>query len=374
MNIKSKQEKKCLIKLLRYFLKKTRKKIIKKNNLIIMLIAIILATSAACCFLQINHTKTKSVEKIKTRKDSVAKIETGKEILTSLAHGALHYSVQNGGNGKNNFPTNILDILPAIPNRIKKAIVFKQHGQEKAEPIDGYLARMSTKSTTNDFVFEAYPSEGFNGNILEIRKDSKITIVDYAPNNEKANIETTVSKKLIITKTNSQSKKQTSFENKTIAKLGKNTKKIYTTLINKIQKATKSDDKDPSIPPPPIIKDANPAIAKELLQSLYVAAEYYSVQNGGNGENKFPTNILDILPAIPNRIKKAIVVKQNEEEKAEPIEGYILMMLPSPSIIQSDNFCFLAYPAKNFKGSKFQIDKTGKITEINKERLKNETP
>ena len=101
--------------------------------------------------------------------------ETAKTILRRVANGALWYSVRHGGNGKKNFPTSALDIIEFIPIAVKDAIVFNPETADKAEPIDGYLLRMSDKSAADDFVFEAYPAKYFVGPVFEIDKNLRIT-------------------------------------------------------------------------------------------------------------------------------------------------------------------------------------------------------
>ena len=345
--------------LLKYCCRKARKKI-KFQYLLFGVITIAVAASTACCFLQIDPPTPPPPSPIMD-----AKVESGKEILESLANGAMLYSVQHGGNGKKCFPTKIQDVMDNVPPVIQKAT----SGYASSPiPIDGYLGRISAKSTADAFVFEAYPAQGFKGDILVITKDMKVVTIDIFEKNKQE--ETVHPIELpVVQKQDTPTPPPIPQNNK---KKKSNIAERYNEIRNIIVQQTQEiryniDQKiNPPPPPPPPIRKANPETAKELLQSLYTAAKYYSVQHGGNGVAKFPTSILEIRDAIPVAVKKAVVFKREEQEKAEPIDGYILIMYPSKSITPSDDFCFVAYPAKYFRGPEFEIDKTGNITEIKK--------
>lgn len=325
--------------------------------LLLIVSAIALATCAACCFFKEQPTPPPPPPEIRE-----ANRDAGKEILESLANGALLYSVQHGGNGKKGFPTNVRDISENLPPVIQQAT----YGYASSPVhIDGYLGRMSPESTSDNFVFEAYPANGFKGDILVISIDMKVMTSEEYANKKKENITTALptppklptpqkGSKSSAPKTTTSPSAKTRYNQARNTILAKGTE-IKNYINNKI---------NPPPPPPPPIQDANPATAKELLRSLYTAAKYYSVQHGGNGEKNFPTRVLEICNAIPDAVKKAIVFKREEEEKAQAIDGYILIMYPSKSIEPSDNFCFMAYPAKNFRGASFEIDKSGNIREI----------
>ena len=341
-------------------MKKTKsKQKIKPKHLLFGFIVIVLAASTACCFLR--TTPPPPLPPIVQE----AKTEAGKEILESLANGAMLYSVQHGGNGKRCFPTKIQDVMDNVPPIIQKAT----YGYTASPiPLDGYLGRISVKSTTDAFVFEAYPAQGFKGDTLVITKDMKVVTIDIFEQTKQT--ETVSPTVLVVPKQNTPTTPPPpkSNKDKKDSSIKERYNKMRSTFAQKTQEIKNSIEQkiNPPPPPPPPIRDASPETAKELLQSLYTAAKYYSVQHGGNGVAKFPTSILEIKDAIPVAIKKAVVFKRDEQEKAEPIDGYILIMYPAKSIIPSNNFCFVAYPAKYFRGPEFEIDKTGKITEIKK--------
>jgi hypothetical protein len=154
----------------RITMKKTKsKQKIKPKHLLFGFIVIVLAAGTACCFLRTTPPPPPPpiVQEAKT--------EAGKEILESLANGAMLYSVQHGGNGKRCFPTKIQDVMDNVPPVIQKAT----SGYASSPiPIDGYLGRISAKSTADAFVFEAYPAQGFKGDTLVITKDMKVVTID----------------------------------------------------------------------------------------------------------------------------------------------------------------------------------------------------
>lgn len=320
-------------------------------------LTVLLAGGSACCFFHKNDPLPPE--------DKIADVHTAKLLLESLANGALHYSVQNGGNGKTNFAKTPFEIRESLPPVVARATVG---GTNTLEHSDGYLCRQVASGNPNNFYFEAYPAPGYSGKTFVIdismqvqEKTAAQLIAEQQQSAPPIKVEppkpapakTAPIKveppKPVPTKVEPP-KEQTRVQRMMAAGKG-------------LYKKTK-DLIDPPPPPPPPIRDAEPDSAKEILQSVYYGALHYSVQNGGNGKSKFPTKPTQIMNSIPPIVKNAIVFLRDEEHKAVPVGGYIIAMCPSKSQTPSDDFCFMAYPAENFRGPRFEIDKTGKITQI----------
>lgn len=284
----------------------------------------------------------------------------GVEMLESLAHGALLYSVEHGGNEETNFPHNISDMIEAIPPVVANSV---EGGAGRPIPYGGYICRMVDSLCPSDFIFEAIPAPGFFGDTLIITKSMKITTKDtnYPIENLSPHDKTiSVSTSLIQPSTEKEKKNSGDL-------LRKNSSTVEAESVKSKNEILNPSSSSPSPP----IKDANPTTAREMLQSLYHAALLYSVEHGGNERNNFPTKVHEITDYVPVSIKKAIVLLPEAEEKAIPVDGYIIIMLSPQSTNSADNFCFMAFPAQHFRGSQFKIDKSGNIVEISAE-VKNE--
>ena len=338
-------------------------------------LTVLLAGGAACCFFHKNDPLPPE--------DKIADVHTAKLLLESLANGALHYSVQNGGNGKTNFAKTTFEIREGLTPVVARAVIGCT---SKLEHSGGYLCRQVANSNPNNFYFEAYPAPGYSGKTFVIdvsmqvqEKTAAQLIAEQKQSLPPVKVEPLKSgpakpvpakidpPRPVPAKTApvkvappkpapakaEPPKAQTRVQRMMAAGKGlyKKTKDSIGDLI------------DPPPPPPPI-RNADPEKAKEILQSIYCAAMHYSIQNGGNGKNKFPTKPTQIMSSIPPVVKNAIVFLRDEEHKAVPVGGYIIAMYPSKSQLPSDDFCYVAYPAKYFRGPHFEIDKTGKITQI----------
>ena len=310
-------------------------------------------------------------------KIEIAKVETAREMLISVANAAILYSGQHGGNGQTNFPSNTADIVDNIPLVFRPAVI----GCTKdAKAIDGYLCRLVPTAVKDDFLFEAYPATGFSGETFVITKDEKVvnkkdfrSLPDRADNAtqgrpaeaEKPAAQRNSEKKSVAPRkmdttpaTELPPSQEKSNERKTDA-----WKRRASELI--AQGKTKIKEKfDPPPPPPRPIVPGKSSTASEMLKSVYNACILFSAQNGGNGKTNFPTKPTQIADAVPEVIKKAIVFLPEEEEKAVPLDGYILIMYPAKTQNPTDDFCFVAYPAKYFSGPQFEITKSGIVTEI----------
>ena len=314
----------------------------------------------------------------------IAKVETAREMLVSVANAAILYSGQHGGNGQTNFPANTADIVDNIPLVFRPAVIGCT---KEAKAIDGYLCRLIPSETKDNFLFEAYPATGFSGETFVITKDEKVinkkefrSLPDKPDNAtqgrpsaaEKTPVQRnsegkTVAPRKMETKpaTALPPSQEKSNERKTDT-LKKRASELFAQGKAKIKEGVQKikETFDPPPPPPPPIVPGKPSTANEMLKSVYNACILFSAQNGGNGKTNFPTKPTQIADAVPEVIKKAIVFLPEEEEKAVPLDGYILIMYPAKTQSPTDDFCFVAYPAKYFSGPQFEITKSGIVTEI----------
>ena len=313
-------------------------------------LTVLLAGGATCCFFHKNDPLPPE--------DKIADVHTAKLLLESLANGALHYSVQNGGNGKTNFAKTPFEIRENLSPVVARAVIGCT---SKLEHSDGYLCRQVASSNPNNFYFEAYPAPGYSGKIFVIDISMQVqekTAAQLITEQKQSLPPTKVEPPKSVTAKPAPAKVEPPKEQTRVQRMMAAGKGLY-----KKTKDSIGDLIDPPPPPPPPIRNADPEKAKEILQSLHCAAMHYSIQNGGNGKSKFPTRPTQIMSSIPPVVKNAIVFLRDEEHKAVPVGGYIIAMCPSKSQTPSDDFCFVAYPAKNFYGPYFEIDKTGKITQ-----------
>ena len=320
---------------------------------------------------------------VKPKKD-IAKVETAREMLISVANAAILYSGQHGGNGQTNFPANTADIVDSIPLVFRPAVIGCT---KEAKAIDGYLCRLIPAEAKDNFLFEAYPATGFSGETFVITKDEKVVnkrdfrslpnkpdsatqespSVTEKPAVHRNSEGKTVTPRKIETKnaTELPPSQEKSPERKTDA-LKKRASEMIAQGKAKIKEGGQKirETFDPPPPPPPPIVPGKTSTASEMLKSVYHACILFSAQNGGNGKTNFPTKPTQIADAVPGVIKKAIVFLPEEEDKAVPLDGYILIMYPAKTQNPTDDFCFVAYPAKYFSGPHFEITKSGIVTEI----------
>lgn len=82
-----------------------------------------------------------------------------RDIVESLRHAALHYSVQNGGGGKKKFPIAPRDMLESLPPIIQNAWDI----QARRKPVNGWVWSLAPQSTSNNPLFLVKPGSGFTG-------------------------------------------------------------------------------------------------------------------------------------------------------------------------------------------------------------------
>jgi len=327
--------------------------------LLLVAVVFILAFGTACCLFFKDKTQPPSPPL------KVANAETAKDLLRSVANGSVLYSALRGGNGKTNFPQKPSDIVDTLPPVVAQAL---EGCLNTTVPADGYVCRLIPVEVETDFLFEASPVNGYIGDTFIVTRDLKVQKKEVAPAVDQTKTVPDTEK----TQENPPQDRSTEQidsppQTETALETKQPRKKTQASELIQSAKTKIKNVFDPPPPPPPPIRPANPDSAKEMLQSVYHASKLYSAQGGGNGQSMFPTTPTQIVDLIPEVIKKSIVFLRDEEDKAVPIDGYIMVMYPAQTQNPTDDFCFVAYPANYFTGPHFEITKRGVIKQISPE-------
>lgn len=254
-------------------------------------------------------------------KNEIAKIETARAMLISVANAAILYSGQHGGNGQTTFPANTADIVDNIPLVFHPAVIGCT---KEAKAIDGYLCRLIPTEAKDDFLFEAYPATGFSGEILVITKDKKVVnkrdfsfaVQGKVFATEKTAVLGNSEEKTVVPRkkeTKSATELSPRREKSKVRKLDALKKKASELIAQ--GKAKFKETFDPPPPPPRPIVPGKISTASEMLKSVYHACILFSAQNGGNGKTNFPTKPTQIADGVPDVIKKPLYSCRKKRRK-----------------------------------------------------------